>query len=180
MSGSRSKNYYEGGGSGTTSTSSGNGSGEKRKGRDPKDMAADTVRHNAAVAAVAIYLRFLWRANPDVHVETEYRIPGAQPKNAKADYGRADIVVIFPDYIYVWEVKSAIKAEEKGPGDLDRYINALRKIERKEGTFRTVERGNNLPQITTLDPLDPKKQLVAESTQQRKGSPPAPRRSTRA
>lgn len=163
--------YYEGGGSGTTSTTSGNGSGKTRKGRDPKEMAAATIRHNAAVAAVAVYLRFLWRANPDVRVETEYRIPGAQPKNGKADYGRADIVVIFPDYIYVWEVKSAIKAEEDGPKDLDRYINALRKIERKEGTFRTVERGNNLPQITTLDPLDPKKQLVAESTQQRKGSP---------
>ncbi|UUU31362.1 hypothetical protein JIX56_16425 [Streptomyces sp. CA-210063] len=156
--------YYEGGGGGSTN----NGSGNTSKGRDGKEMAADRLRHNAAVAAVAIYLRFLWRHNPDVQVKTEYYIPGAQRKNGKG--GFADVVVIFPDTIFVWEVKSAKTAELDGPATLDRYINALRKIERKEGTFRTVERGNNLPQITTLDPLDPKKQLVAESTQQRKGS----------
>ncbi len=152
---------YEGQGSRTTSS---NDSGDTRKGRDGKEIAADRTRHNAAVAAVAIYLRFLWRANPDAQVKTEYHIPGAGLE--KETGGFADIVVIFPDYIYVWEMKSAKTAELDGPKTLDRYINALRKIERKEGTFRTVERGNNLPHITTLDPLDPKKQLVAESTQQ--------------
>ena len=154
--------YYEGGGK------SDSNSGNTRKGRDGKDIAADKIRHDAAVAAVALYLKFLWRHRSDVQVQTEYYIPGAQRENGKG--GFADVVVIFPDTIFVWEVKSAKTAELDGPSTLDRYINALRKIERKEGTFRTVERGNALPQITTLDPLDPKKQLVAESTQQRKGS----------
>ncbi|MGW7571644.1 RHS repeat-associated core domain-containing protein [Streptomyces tendae] len=157
---------YEDSGSGKKSGSSGNNSGE-RQGRDPADMRQDTIRHNAAVKTVATYLRALYWQNPQVQVFTEYEIKGAGKK--KGTDGRADIVVVWDDYVFVWEVKSAKTAEADGPATLDRYIRALQKIERKNG--RTVQRGQELPQLAVKDPLDPKKQLVAQSTRSRLGSP---------
>ncbi|MFE0100076.1 RHS repeat domain-containing protein [Streptomyces sp. NPDC059009] len=71
----------------------------QRKGRLGKDIAADRIRHDTAVAATATYLRATLAPNPDVQVLTEYKIPGAGPK--KGTNGYADIVVIFDDDIYV-------------------------------------------------------------------------------
>ncbi|MFF2132494.1 RHS repeat-associated core domain-containing protein [Streptomyces olivochromogenes] len=140
---------------------------EDKKGRDPGAMREDTIRHNAAVKAVAAYLRAMYWMNPEVQVFTEYTIKGAGKK--KGTDGRADIVVYWDDYVFIWEVKSAKTAETDGPATLDRYIRALQKEERKNG--RTVQRGQELPQIATMDPLNPKQQLVAQSTRSRFGSP---------
>ncbi|MGW7358049.1 golvesin C-terminal-like domain-containing protein [Streptomyces sp. NPDC054802] len=144
------------------------GSTAKPEGRSGADMAADRTRHNAAVEAMAAFLRAQWSQNPNVQVLTEYYIPGAQRKNGYG--GRADIVMIFEDDIYVWEMKSAKTAEADGPATLDRYINAMNKIERKKPFGRVVQRGWELPQVATIDPLNPKQQLVAQSTRTRTGS----------
>jgi RHS repeat-associated protein len=139
----------------------------KRPGRAP-ELAADRLRHNAAVKAMAAYLSAQWAQNPNVQVYTEYYIKGAQRTNGKG--GSADIVMIFEDDIYVWEMKSAKTAEEEGPKTLDRYITALQKIEDKSPFGRVVQRGWELPQVATVDPVNPKQQVVAQSTRSRTGS----------
>jgi hypothetical protein len=77
--------------------------------------------------------------------------------------------VYWDDYVFIWEVKSAKTAEKDAPAELDRYIRVLQKEERKNG--RTVRRGQDLPQIATMDPLNPRAQLVAQSTRSRLNSP---------
>ncbi|MGW7287927.1 golvesin C-terminal-like domain-containing protein, partial [Streptomyces sp. NPDC054847] len=139
----------------------------KRPGRAP-ELATDRLRHNAAVKAMAAYLRAQWAQNPNVQVYTEYYIKGAQRTSGKG--GSADIVMIFEDDIYVWEMKSAKTAEEDGPKTLDRYITALQKIEDKSPFGRVVQRGWELPQVATVDPVNPKQQVVAQSTRSRSGS----------
>ncbi|GAA3498768.1 hypothetical protein GCM10019016_058710 [Streptomyces prasinosporus] len=47
----------------------------------------------------------------------------------------------------------------------------MRKNEAKSPFGRSVPRGWELPQIATMDPLNPKQQLVAQSTRTRTGSP---------
>nr|WP_210578288.1 RHS repeat-associated core domain-containing protein [Streptomyces sp. GESEQ-4] len=150
-----------------TKATGGGTTSEDKKGRDPAEMREDTIRHNAAVKAVAAYLRALYWMTPQVQVLTEYTIKGAGKK--KGTDGRADIVVIWDDYVFIWEVKSAKTAELDGPATLDRYIRGLQKEQRQFG--RTVRRGHELPQIATMDPLNPRQQLVAQSTRSRLGSP---------
>jgi RHS repeat-associated protein len=140
----------------------------KKKGRAGEELAADRIRHDAAVQAMAAFLRAQYAQIPDVQVLTEYYIPGAQRKNGKG--GRADIVLIWGDDMFVWEMKSVKTAEEDGPATLDRYINAMRKNEEKKTFGRTVQRGWELPQIATMDPLNVRQQLVAQSTRTRPGS----------
>ncbi|MFB9512988.1 RHS repeat domain-containing protein [Streptomyces purpureus] len=145
-----------------------NESPSKQQGRSGAEIAADKTRHDAAVTAVAAFLRAQWAHNPEVQVHTEYWIPGAQRENGKG--GWADIVMVFEDDIYVWEMKSAIQAETDGPATLDRYINALNKIEQKKPFGRSVHRGWELPQVATVDPLNARNQLVAQSTRTRPAS----------
>ncbi|MFE1547783.1 RHS repeat domain-containing protein [Streptomyces sp. NPDC058718] len=152
------------GSTGSTGQSSGSGTTEKpTKGRTGAEMAADKLRHDAAVQAMAAFLRALWAKNPDVRVETEVHIPGAGPKGD----GFADIVMYFNEDIFIWEVKSAKTAEEAGPAQLDRYVNTLNKIEQKKTFGRTVHKGWELPQVATVDPIDPRLMLVAQSTRSR-------------
>lgn len=118
---------------------------------------------------MATFLRAQMVMNPEVQVLTEYWIPGAQRTTGEG--GWADIVVIWGDDMFIWEVKSAKTAEKEGPKTLDRYIRAQQKIEDKKTFGRTVHRGWELLQIATIDPLNPKQQLVAQSTRTRTGSP---------
>ncbi|MEU2251511.1 RHS repeat-associated core domain-containing protein [Streptomyces sp. NPDC019224] len=154
---------------GESGGSSSGGDDPKPKGRSGPDIAADKIRHDAAVAAMAAFLQSQAILNPEVQVHTEYWIPGAQRKNGKG--GWADIVVIWGDDMFIWEMKSAKTAEAEGPKTLDRYIRAQQKIEDKKVFGRTVHRGWELPQIATIDPLNPKQQLVAQSTRTRAKSP---------
>ncbi|WP_406359489.1 RHS repeat-associated core domain-containing protein [Streptomyces sp. NBC_00715] len=161
----------EGNGRPNEAVDPGNGSdtgNDKPKGRAGEDIKADRTRHDAAVKAMAAFLRAQMAINPEVQVLTEYYIPGAQRTTGNG--GWADIAVIFGDDIFLWEVKSAKTAETDGPKTLDRYVRALQKIENKKTFGRSVERGWELPQIATLDPLNPKQQLVAQSTRSRTGS----------
>ncbi|MFF5638708.1 RHS repeat-associated core domain-containing protein [Streptomyces sp. NPDC012825] len=138
---------------------------KKKKGRTSDEMLTDKVRHDAAVEATAAFLRAQWATNPEVRIETEYYIEGAQRTTGKG--GWADIVMFFNDDIYIWEVKSAKTAELDGPATLDRYIKALSKLERKGPFGRSVHRGWELPQVVTIDPLNPRQQVVAQSTRTR-------------
>lgn len=146
-------------------------SSQDREGRDPKELAADKLRHDAAVNAIANYLRLQWKtSDSNVQVVTEFRIPGGGKK--KDSYGRADIALIFDDDIYLWEVKSVKTAEPTAIAQLDRYVNAQQKIENQKTFGKIVHRGWELPQVSTIDPVDPKEQVVvAESTRTRAGSP---------
>ncbi|MFJ8853221.1 RHS repeat-associated core domain-containing protein [Streptomyces sp. NPDC102437] len=157
----------------TGGTASGGGKGgdgsDKPKGRSGEDMATDRTRHNQAVKAMAAFLQAQMVMTPEVQVLTEYWIPGAQRKDGKG--GWADIVVIWGDDMFIWEVKSAKTAELDGPKTLDRYIRAQQKIEDKKTFGRTVHRGWELLQVATVDPLNPRQQVVAQSTRTRAGSP---------
>ncbi|WP_240797601.1 RHS repeat-associated core domain-containing protein [Streptomyces sp. F001] len=148
-----------GGGGGGTSTD--------KKGRDSKEMVADTIRHNAAVRTIAAYLSAIYWQNPQIQVRTNVKIPNGG--TGKTKDGFADVVVYFDDYIFIWEVKSAKTAEKDAPAQLDRYVRAMQKEQRKYG--KTVQRGHELPQLATIDPLNPKQQLVVQSTRTRLGSP---------
>jgi hypothetical protein len=130
-------------------------------------MVADTIRHNAAVRSVAAYLSAVYWQNPAVQVSTNVKIP--KGGTGKTKDGFADVVLYFDDYIFIWEVKSAITAEKAAPAQLDRYIRAMQKEQRKYG--KTVQRGHELPQIATMDPLNPRQQLVVQSTRSRFDSP---------
>ncbi|WP_251065971.1 RHS repeat domain-containing protein [Streptomyces sp. ISL-36] len=154
----------QGSGGSTGQTTSTGTSDQPTKGRSGAEMAADKLRHDAAVQAMAAFLRALWAKNPEVRVQTEYHIPGAGPN--KGD-GWADIVMFWNEDIYIWEVKSAKTAEKDGPAQLDRYVNTLNKIEQKKVFGRTVHKGWELPQVATVDPIDPRLMVVAQSTRTR-------------
>jgi hypothetical protein len=114
---------------------------------------------------MAAYLRL---AYPDQTVVTEYSIPGSGPNGGN---GEADLALIFDDTIFLWEVKSVKTAEPGGRAQLDRYVNNLNRIENKKTFGRIVRKGFELPQTSTVDPLDPEQELVAQSTRTRPGSP---------
>ncbi|MEU5094893.1 RHS repeat-associated core domain-containing protein [Streptomyces sp. NPDC020996] len=151
------------------STTSGgdNGTTAKKQGRDSREMVADTIRHNAAVRTVAAYLTAMYWQNPEVQVRTNVKIRNGG--TGKTKDGFADVVVYFDDYIFIWEVKSAKTAEKRAPAQLDRYVRAMQKEKAKYG--KIVQRGQELPQLATFDPLDPRQQLVVQSTRTRLNSP---------
>ncbi|MGW1868925.1 RHS repeat domain-containing protein [Streptomyces mauvecolor] len=142
------------------------GTGGGGSGRGP-ELRADKLRHDMAVQAMALYLKSLYYMTPDVHVETEYPIPGSGPKGG---LGHADLAVVFRDRIFLWEFKSVITAELEGPAQLDRYVRELQKSEDRKGFGKIVSKGWELPQISTIDPVDPSGQVVAQSTRTRPGS----------
>ena len=151
-------------GDGTASSDSTGSTDNDRKGRSGDDLYADQVRHDTAVEMMAAYLRF---AYPNQGVVTEYSIPGSGPNGGN---GEADLALIFDDTIFLWEVKSVKTAEPGGRAQLQRYVDKLNESEGDKTFGRIVRKGFELPQVSTVDPLDARQDLVAQSTRTRPGS----------
>jgi RHS repeat-associated protein len=117
-----------------------------------------TIRHNAAVALVALYLRYKY---PKAHVYTDYRIDSARWYGV--NWGEADVVLVQGNQAWIWEVKHVGPAEAAGVPQLAEYVRGL-KIDHPNWS---VHKGMNIPQLVGPDPLDRNQELVAESTNTR-------------
>ncbi|HTJ66088.1 MAG TPA: RHS repeat-associated core domain-containing protein [Actinospica sp.] len=139
---------------------------------DPSGKDADdTFRHNEAVTMVSLYLQAIY-AGKGGTVYPEFEIPHGGEKDKKTGIrgdGRADIVYICGNNVYVWEVKKTVASTEaEGPAQIQGYIEGLKAM----FPNRHVQAGPNIPQLETPDIVQPnEKMLVAESSLTRTGGP---------
>ncbi|MFI1656028.1 DNRLRE domain-containing protein [Streptomyces sp. NPDC020472] len=141
---------------------------------DDPAMAGDeplsnfSTRHATARNYVMNWLQVHF---PGWTVEREYAIDGAK-QDGTDGAGKADLVMYNDEQMFIWEFKSAKGADMRtGMIDLTKYIRKEQEAQNSPGGGgREVLGGFAIPQIAGVDPLDPKQQLVAQSTSKKDGS----------